>query len=59
MAIGNKELMQEYFPQTLAHGNSKNEIRRKKQIKKGRREAEVLKEEARKRDVPTAYHYLI
>ena len=33
MAIGNWELMHEYFPHTLAHGNNnfnKNEIRLKK-----------------------------
>ena len=30
MAIGNEELMHEVFSQTLAHGNSKNEIRQRK-----------------------------
>ena len=37
MAIGNGELMQ-VFPQTLAHGNSKNEIRQRQRRQEERRE---------------------
>ena len=54
MAIGNKELVQECFPQTLAHGNSKNEMTEKE--KKIRRDAWAWKEVKRagNNEVPKA-----
>ena len=48
------------FSQTLAHGNSKNEIRLKKQTKVRRGESIEKKQSWHEKNVvPTAYHILI
>ena len=60
MAIGNGELVQECFFQTLSHGDSKNEIRQR-QTKTVRRDALSVEKSKTgiKKEVPTATHYLI
>ena len=49
------------FSQTLAHGNSKNEIRQRnrRRHKEERREYGKKQSEHEKKDVPTAYRILI
>ena len=46
---------------TLAHGNSKNEIRQKKTDEEGKKRSVSMERSktARKKEVPTAYHNLI
>ena len=49
------------FSQTLAHWNSKNEVRQKKKVRKERGASMEIKSVAgtKYKKVPTAYHYLI
>ena len=51
--------MHECFPKTLAHGNSKNEIRQETEEGKKTGMSTERAMRARKKEVQTAYHYLI
>ena len=57
MAVGNEELMHQCFPQTLTHGNSKNEIRQQKTVRKREVSMERSKVDTKEKRSPDGLDY--
>ena len=59
MAIGNEELMQEYFPKHSRMGTARTKWDKEAEECKKRGASMGIRKADTKKKIPTAYHYLI